>query len=51
MEVKIGDRLYELSCDTDSPLGELHDALCSMKAHVVNLIVEHQKNEQPKEGG
>lgn len=50
IEVKIGDRIYQLFCDTDSPLGELHDALAGMKAHVVKLITDHEKNEQPKEG-
>ncbi len=49
IEKKIGDRIYLLLCDPDSPLGELHDALAEMKAHVIEIMNQHQKNEQPKE--
>ena len=46
IEVKIGDRIYELSCSGDSPLGELHDALMQMKGFCVERMVQAQKEEQ-----
>lgn len=46
IEVKIGDRIYELSCNGDSPLGELHDALMQMKGFCVERMVQAQKEEQ-----
>lgn len=50
LEVKVGDRVYSMECYSDAPLGEVHDALCNMKAYVVSRINEMQANEeQPKE--
>lgn len=49
LEVKSGDNSYELHCGPQSPLGELHDALCRMKAFVVSKILEAQEAEQPKD--
>ena len=46
IEVKICDRIYELSCSGDSPLGELHDALMQMKGFCVERMVQAQKEEQ-----
>ena len=44
--VKIGDRMYQLLCAPDSPLGELHDALMQMKGHCVDKMIEAHKQEQ-----
>ena len=49
LEVKIGDRFYRLLCDADAPLGEVHDAIVQMRAHVVGKINEAHKAEQPKD--
>jgi len=46
LEVKIGERVYELTCATDSPLGELHDALMQMKGFCVEKMVIAQKQDQ-----
>lgn len=49
LEVKIGERIYRLLCDHDSPLGEVHDVLMQMKSHVVGKIQEnHAAENQPK---
>jgi hypothetical protein len=46
LEIKIGERVYKLICEIDSPLGEVHDCLCQMKQHVIQRINEIQKAEQ-----
>lgn len=38
LEVKIGERIYKLLCDIDSPLGEVHDSLSQMKNYVIERI-------------
>ena len=38
LEIKIGERIYRLICDIDSPLGEAHDVLLQMKGHVAKMI-------------
>ena len=38
LEVKVADRLYSLECNSDSMLGEIHDALSQMKAYIVERI-------------
>lgn len=45
-EVKIGERVYTLLCDSLSPLGELHDALMQMKGHCVDRMIAAHKQEQ-----
>ena len=45
LEVKIGDREYELYCKSDSPLGELHDALMQMKGYCVERMQNAHKEE------
>jgi len=40
LEVKIGDRLYQLLCAVDSPIGEVHDALSQMKMYVIDKMKE-----------
>jgi len=49
VEVKMGERIYKLLCEIDSPLGEVHDVLCQMKAFVVKKINEAHAAEIPKE--
>lgn len=46
LEVKIGERIYEFYLSTDSPLGEIHDALQMMKSEIVRKIQEN--NAEPK---
>ena len=46
LQVELKDRMYELHCHSNSPLGELHDALMQMKGYVVTRMVEAQKEEQ-----
>lgn len=48
LEVKIGERIYQLELAPDSPLGEVHDALIQMKAAVINLMVQEQKKNEAK---
>lgn len=48
LEVKIGERIYRLICEIDSPLGEVHDAISQMKNYVVQRIKEAHEAEQPK---
>lgn len=43
LEIEIGERIYKLICEVDSPLGEVHDVLTRMKHHIVNLINESNK--------
>lgn len=46
LEVKIGERTYELLCPQDSPLGEVHDSICQMKKYIIDRMVDVQKAEQ-----
>lgn len=46
LEVVIADKKYELICDTDSPLGSLHDALMQMKGWCVERMIAAQKEEE-----
>jgi hypothetical protein len=49
IEITVGERLYQLLVQADSPLGELHDVLFQMKAHVIDLIKQaDQPVEVPK---
>ena len=43
LEVKIGERIYKLLCEADSPLGEVHDVLMQMKAHVIKVMSDIQE--------
>ena len=49
IEIKKGERVYELILSPESPLGEVYDVLCEMKALVYDKISEAQKSELPKE--
>lgn len=44
LEVHIGERSYQFLCDMDSPIGEVHDALASMKDFVIQKINEAEKS-------
>lgn len=45
LEVDIAGKIYQLSCDSDSPLGCLHDALMQMKGWCVERMVKAQQEE------
>jgi len=45
-EVKVGERVYSLLCDSQSPLGELHDVLMKMKGEVVDRMIAAHKQEE-----
>ena len=45
LEHKIGERIYEFVCTPDSPLGEIHDAVCAFKSFIVDRI---NKENEPK---
>lgn len=46
LEVKINERAYELFCASDSPLGELHDALMQMKGYCVDRMTAAHEEEK-----
>lgn len=48
IQVKIGEREYFLECEPESPLGEIHDALCMIKNYVIQKMVDAQKEEKSK---
>lgn len=48
LEITIGERNYELLVSSDSPLGELYDAISQMRVFVINKINEQAATEQPK---
>jgi hypothetical protein len=54
LEIKISERTYQFFCGSDSPIGEVHDALAAMKSFVVEKIkaADEAKNpdvaEEPK---
>lgn len=43
LEVKVVERNYQLEVFPDSPLGEIHDALCMMKAFILTKMQEADK--------
>ena len=47
LELKGGsERIYKFVCDSDSPLGEIHDILCQMKAFIIQKINESNKSKE-----
>lgn len=46
LEVTIENKTYSLICESDSPLGSLHDALMQMKGWTVDRMIAAQKEEQ-----
>jgi len=49
LEVKIGNRIYSMECYSDSPLGEVYDALSQMKGYIVDRINAQAENEKKAE--
>ena len=49
LEVKIGDRAYQLHLPSDAPLGEAHDVIFQMRSFIIAKINEAQKADAPKE--
>ncbi len=49
LEVKIGERIYQLNLPSDAPLGEAHDAIFQMRSYVISKINEAQKADKAKE--
>jgi hypothetical protein len=49
LEVKIGDRFYNLECTPDSPLPEINQALVMMNNYIVSRMEEAKKNSEVKE--
>lgn len=48
IEFKIGERIYQFHCSPESPLGEIHDALCMMKHEIVQRISKQDELEKEK---
>lgn len=42
LECQIGDRIYHLMCDHDSPISELKEALCQFTGYAVAVEKAHQ---------
>jgi hypothetical protein len=49
LEIKIGERVYQLNLPSDAPLGEAHDALFQMRSFVISKINEAQQADKEKE--
>lgn len=47
-EVKIGERLYQLLCECDSPIEEVQTALILMKEHCADKLLEAKKIQDEK---
>ena len=45
LEVKKGERIYQLSLSSESPLGELFDVLMEMRGFVIERLQEASKAE------
>lgn len=45
LEIKKDDRTYQFHLSPDSPLGEVFDILCEMRAFVINRLNEASKSE------
>lgn len=49
LEVKRAERVYQLSLDPDSQLGECFDVLSEMRAYVIEKLNEAEKSSQKPE--
>lgn len=47
--VRMGEREYQLLCEVDSPIGEVHDALSQMKLFVINKMKEVESSTSTEE--
>jgi len=45
-EHKVDDRVYTFICNTDAPLGEVHDALMMFRGWCVERMVKAQKEHE-----
>lgn len=43
------DRVYRFECDPQAPLGEMHDALYTMKGVIVEQLMKKQEAEKGQE--
>ena len=48
LEHKIGDKVYHMYCDMDSPLHEVKDALCTWMGHVAQIEAAAKAAAQPE---
>jgi len=50
LEVKVGERVYQIMCNDDSPLSELIDVLDMVKKQVQGVLeeIEKKKSEEAK---
>ena len=49
LEHKCAYRVYQFLMDSDSPLGEIREALFSMQGYIINKIIEEQNKLQEKQ--
>ncbi len=49
LEIKIGERVYQLNLPSEAPLGEVFDALFQMRSYIVGRINDAQKSDEKKE--
>jgi len=49
LEIVKGDKTYQLHCDPNANLGELHDVLSEWKAYVVKRITDAHEEEVKRE--
>ena len=50
LEIKVGERVYQIMCNDDSPLSELIDVLDMVKKQVQGVLeeIEKKKSEEAK---
>ncbi len=48
LEVKIGDRFYNLECAPDAPLNEVYQAVGMINNYIISRIEEAKKIEEEK---
>jgi len=49
IEIKKGERVYQLVLAMDSPLGEVHDVLYQMRSYIIERINEAYNQDKIKE--
>ncbi len=47
LQVTKGERIYSFECNSDSPLGEIHDVLLEMKGYVVQRASDAHEQDKP----
>lgn len=48
LEIQINERSYKLECSTESPLGEIYDALTKMKIFIIEKMQQAEAPPTPK---